>query len=165
MKKLLVSSLCLLSLNSVANVAGVYDVKRGFAETLSINQTEQLGEYKIILKDANNNKLKIRGSLRGILDPSTQTLSHTLINTERTGTLITQGDSVTSIYSGDPICANGATNFQIEETLNIVAGTGIYSNVQPGSYIIVDGTINNCPSSRDFLQNDFIVKGGVITFK
>lgn len=164
MKKVLISSLCLLSLNGFANVTGVYDVKRGFAETLSISQTEQIGKYKIIMRDINNNKLKIRGTLRGILDPSTQTLSHTLVNKERTGTLITRGDSVTNIYSGDPICANGATHFQVEETLHIVAGTGVFSGVQEGSYIIVDGVIKNCAASRGFLQNDFIVRGGQITF-
>lgn len=164
MKKILISSLCFLSLNSVANVTGVYDVKRGFAETLSISQTEQLGNYKIIMKDINNNKLKIRGLLRGILDPLTQTLTHTFINKERTGTLITNGDSITNVYRGDPICANGTTNFHIEETLYIVAGTGVYSEVQEGSYIIVDGVINNCSDSRGFLQNDFNVIGGLITF-
>lgn len=164
MKKVLICSFCLLSFNSAADVTGVYDVKRGFSETLSISQTEQLGEYKIIMKDINHNKLKIKGLSRGIFDPSTQTLSHTFINTERTGTLITSGDSITNIYGGDPICANGVTNFQVEETLNIVAGTGIYSGVQEGSYIIIDGVINNCAVSSNFLQNDFIITGGLITF-
>jgi len=164
MKKVLIASLCLLSLNSVANVTGVYEVKRGFAETLSISETEQLGKYKFIMKDANNNKLKIKGSLRGILDPLTQTLSHTLVNADRTGTLITGGDSVTNVYGGDPVCANGVTHFQVEETLYIVAGTGVYSGVQAGSYIVVDGVIGNCVASRGYLQNNFTVTGGMITF-
>jgi len=164
MKNILISSLCLLSLNCFANITGTYDIKRGFAETHSISQLEQLGKYRLVMKDANRNKLKIKGIMRGKFDPSTQTSSHTLVNTERTGTLITAEDFFTNIYAGDPVCANGVVPFEVEERLNIVSGTGIYAGVQPGSYIIVQGVINNCPCYDNFLQNDFSVTGGVITF-
>jgi len=164
MKKVLISSLCLLSFNCFANITGTYDVKRGFAETHSISQLEQLGKYRFVMKDANRNKLKIKGIMRGKFDPLTQTSSHTLVNIERTGTLITAGDSFTNIYGGDPVCANGVVPFEVEERLNIVSGTGIYAGVQPGSYIMVEGVINNCPCNGNFLQNDFSVTGGIVTF-
>ena len=56
MKKLLVS-VALLSVSSLSALAGektndsvTYDVKRGFAETFSVSQSEQLGNFRVVLK-------------------------------------------------------------------------------------------------------------------
>lgn len=166
MKKAFTAGLCILSLHAFAtdNISGTFDVKRGFSETMSVSQTEQLGRFKFVMKDENNTKLKIKGTIRGVLDPTTFSLSHTAVNKERTGTMITAGDSITNILGGDPSCANGSEPFQVEEILFIVAGTGIYSNVEAGSFITVEGVINNCPGLPNFLQNNFSVTGGTVTF-
>lgn len=165
MDKLLIASLCALSLNVFADEPKVYDVKYGFSKTLSTSQTQQLGKFGLILKGDNLKRSFIYGSIHGVLDPATLTLSHTLVNTRRTGSIITQGDTITNVYSGDPYCTDGVTPFNIEETLFIVAGTGIYSDIEAGSYITVEGTVNNCAGSSNYLQNDFKVTGGKVTFK
>lgn len=170
MKKALISGLCILSVNSFAGTTNSYDVKQGYAKTSVVSETEQLGVFSLIIKSDQKEKrkksktIRINGVIRGILDPSTFTLTHTFVNHSRTGTLITAGDSITNIYSGDPSCANGSVPFSIEETLFIVAGTGIYADVEAGSYVTVDGVVNNCPDSPNYLQNNFTVTGGSITF-
>jgi len=69
------------------------------------------------------------------------------------------------VYTGDPTCEDGAGNlpFKVEETLHIVAGTGIYAGVEPGGFIVLKGVINNCPSLAKFGQNNFEVVGGSVT--
>jgi len=175
MKKLLVS-VALLSVSSLSALAGdkindsvTYDVKRGFAETFSVSQSEQLGNFRVVLKpisgsDFDLDKLVLKGISKGLLNADS-TLNHTLVNKERTGVLYTANDSITMVYTGDSTCENGAGNipFEVEETLNIVAGTGIYAGVEPGGVIVLKGVINNCPSLAEFGQNNFDVVGGSVT--
>lgn len=175
MKKLLISAalVCITSLSAVATeavqITTEYDVKRGFAETLSVSQTDQLGKFRVVLNpvegSADNSRLILAGVLKGVLNPDF-TLNHTMVNKDRTGVLYTAGDSITMVYGGDPTCegGTGTTPFEVEETLYIVAGTGEYSGIQPGSYIVVKGTVNNCPSLPEYGRNDFEVIGGSVIF-
>jgi hypothetical protein len=175
MKKLLVS-VALLSMSSLSafavektNDTVTYDVKRGFAETFSVSQFEQLGKFRVVLKpirasDFDRDKLVLNGISKGLLNADF-TINHTLVNKERTGVLYTENDTITMVYTGDPTCENGLGNipFEVEETLYILAGTGIYAGVEPGSFIVLKGVINNCPSLAEFGQNNFDVVGGSVT--
>ncbi|ARD43201.1 hypothetical protein [Colwellia sp. PAMC 21821] len=174
MKKLLVSA-ALLSLSSVSTFAAettentvVYEAKLGFAETLAVSQAEQLGRYRIVLKPIKGSEFKAGnliavGIARGLLNPDF-TANHIFINKDRTGALYTENDAITAIYAGDPTCDNGTGTvpFEVEETLNFVAGTGIYAGIEPGSFIVMKGVINNCPSLPEFGQNNFEVVGGTV---
>jgi hypothetical protein len=175
MKKLLVSTtlistISLFSLVTEATETTVtYNVKRGFAETFSVSQTEQLGKFRAVLKPirgttSHRSKLVLAGAIKGRLNADF-TVNHTFVNKDRTGVLYTENDAVRVVYSGDPTCINGsgAAPFEVEEILNIVGGTGIYAGVEPGSFIVLEGIINNCPSLPEFGQNDFDVVGGTIT--
>ncbi|TWX63395.1 hypothetical protein [Colwellia sp. C1TZA3] len=175
MKKLLVSvallSISIFSALAVGktNDAVTYDVKRGFAETFFVSQTEQLGKFRVVLKpirgsDFDRDQLILKGISKGFLNADF-TINHTFVNKERTGVLYTANDTITMVYAGDPTCENGAGKipFEVEETLHIVAGTGIYVGVEPGSFIVLKGVINNCPSLAEFGQNNFDVVGGSVT--
>lgn len=171
-------SLGLVSTSASAETQGTYTATKGFSKTLSISEKDQLGRFLIILendqpKNKNSNKKKNRNKsnriiLGGISIGSLNddfTLNHTFINKRRNGVLYTAGDSITQIYAGDPYCSDTVTPFEVQETLIIVAGTGKYSNVQPGSTIVVRGTINNCINSKNYGHNDFKVIGGTVTFQ
>ncbi|XPF95753.1 hypothetical protein ACM9HF_06970 [Colwellia sp. RE-S-Sl-9] len=174
MKKTLVGA-TLLSLTSfyvlADNTTKVFEVKRGFAKTFSVSQTEQLGKFKAVLKSRRDGgelsaeKLVLKGTIKGILN-SNFTLNHTFVNKERTGVLYTANDSMTNILAGDATCENGTGSipFEIEETLHLVAGTGIYAGIEQGSFILLKGVINNCPSLPEYGQNTFEVVGGSVIF-
>ena len=196
MKKVLLSTalLSITSLSAVGHETTVtYEAKKGFAETLSVSQTEQLGIFKLVLKPVkgtnyhkngnskhhknkssnhrkgkgsnhHNDIIVIKGAMKGALNPDF-TINHTLVNTDRTGALYTANDTITMVYGGDPTCDNGTgtTPFEVEETLYIASGTGVYSGIEPGSYIEVYGVINNCPSLPEYGQNNFEIIGGVVT--
>jgi len=159
----------LLSFSAFAQYSGEYSVKKGYTESLLVSETEQLGKIRVVLKNTNHSKHKkskivINGIIRGILNPD-YTLTHTLVNKDRTGVIYTAGDTITEIYAGDPICSDGITPFKIEETINLVAGSGIYSGVQYGSFIILKGVVNNCPMSPEYGISDFEVIGGSVYFQ
>jgi hypothetical protein len=179
MKKTIISA-ALLSLTTFAALANnstqTYDVVRGSAETFSVSQTEQLGQFRAVLM-LNRGSWYQRGSrfsrlglvldgvIKGVLNPDF-TLTHSFVNNNRTGVLYTAHDSVTTIFAGDPTCQNGtgSTPFEVEEILNIVAGTGIYADVEAGSFMILRGVINNCPSLPEYGQNTFEIIDGSVTF-
>ncbi|WP_426369085.1 hypothetical protein [Pseudocolwellia sp. HL-MZ7] len=182
MKKTIISA-ALLSLTSFGasahNSTQSYDVVRGYAETLSISETEQLGQFKAVLMTNRGGRhnnghrgsrhhrfgLVLDGAIRGILNPDF-TLTHTFVNKNRTGVLYTAHDSITNIFAGDPTCENGtgSTPFEVEEILNIVGGTGIYADVEAGSFMVLRGVINNCPSLPGYGQNSFQITDGTVTF-
>lgn len=176
MKKLLISA-ALLSITSLSALAEystqntvTYNVKRGFAETFSTSKTEQLGKFRAVLKPIRGSrfyarKLVLAGVIKGVLNPNF-TLNHSFVNKGRTGVLYTENDTITTIYAGNPTCENGTGTIplEVEETLNIVVGTGIYADIEPGSFILLRGVINNCPSLPEFGQNNFDVVGGTVTF-
>lgn len=173
MKKVVVGA-ALLSLTSfyvlADNTTKTYDVKHGFAKTFSVSDKDQLGKFKAILKRVKGakhykRKLVLEGEIKGVLN-SNFTLNHTFVNKKRTGVLYTANDSITNILAGDPTCESGtgSTPWEIEETLHIVAGTGIYADIEQGSFILLKGVINNCPSLPEYGQNTFEVVGGSITF-
>jgi len=173
MKKLLVS-IALLFITSLSTLAEevettvIYKAKRGFAETLSVSETEQLGKLRIVLKpirgsNPHQSKIILSGVIKGTLNADFS-LNHTFVNKDRTGVLYTANDTITMVYAGDPTCENGkgTVPFEVEETLNIVAGSGIYAGVEPGSIIELNGIINNCPSLPEYGQNNFYVVGGTV---
>lgn len=176
MKNILLSA-ALLSITSLPVLAEqtskTYDVKRGSAQSYSISQTEQLGNFRAVMSSGSGllglgltlDQLVLEGTIKGALNPNF-TLNHTFVNKDRTGVIYTANDSITNIFAGDFTCQNGtgSTPFEIEETLNIVAGTGIYANIEQGSYIVLKGVINNCPSLPNYGQNNFDVVGGSISF-
>jgi hypothetical protein len=147
-----------------------FDVKRGFAETFSISQSEQLGKFKAVLKLVNsskkeNRRLVLKGAIKGVLNPDF-TLTHSFVNNDRTGVIYTAHDTITNFIAGDPTCENGtgSTPFEVEEILHIVAGTGVYADIEAGSFILLRGVVNNCPSLAEYGQNTFEVIGGTVTF-
>ena len=174
MKKLLVSA-ALLSLYSISAFAAettentiTYNAKNGFSETFSVSQSEQLGKFRVVLKPLKESgfrggNLTLVGLTKGYLNPDF-TINHTFVNKDRSGVLYTENDTITAVYTGDPTCENGAgaVPFEVEETLNIVAGTGDYAGIEPGSFIVLKGVINNCPSLPEFGQNNFEVVGGTV---
>ncbi|WP_441002365.1 hypothetical protein [Pseudocolwellia agarivorans] len=179
MKKTLISA-ALLSLTSFAalahNSTQTYDVVRGSAETFSVSQTEQLGKFRAVLMTNrgswhhrtsrfNRLGLVLDGVIKGVLNPDF-TLTHSFVNNNRTGVLYTEHDSITTIFAGDPTCQNGtgSTPFEVEEILNIVGGTGIYADVEAGSFMVLRGVINNCPSLPAYGQNTFEIIDGSVTF-
>lgn len=169
MKSIIVTLVCLVSFSATAQYSGAYKVKKGFSETLSVSATEQLGKMRVVLKSENRsfhskNKIVIVGALRGTLNPADLTLSHILVNKDRTGTIYTAGDTITVFHEGDQLCSSGIP-FVFEERLNIVKGSGIYSGVQYGSYIDVKGVVNNCPELPEYGRNDFEVIGGSVNFE
>ena len=169
MKLIIITLVCLLSFSAFAQYSGTYTVKKGYTESLSVSQTEQLGKIRVVLKIVNHSnhtkdKIVIDGIMRGILNPD-YTLTHTLVNNDRTGAIYTAGDSITAIYAGDPTCADGITPFKIEETLTLVAGSGIYSGIQYGSFIVLKGVVNNCPLTPEYGINNFEVIGGSVKFQ
>jgi len=150
---------------------GTYTAVKGFAETLAVTENDQIGHFRLVLVDKNSEIRKgkrkrviIKGVIKGLLTDEFA-ISHTLVNKDRTGVLYTSGDYISNIYAGDPFCSDSVTPFEIQETLIIVAGTGEYSNVLPGSTIIVEGVINNCPGSADFGLNNVEITGGTVTFQ
>lgn len=168
--KLALVTLATLAGTVPSNPTGDYNATGGFAETLAVSPTEQLGQFRLVLRaqnwgSASVRRIRLKGVIRGVLDPATLTLSHTLVNHDRTGAIFTVGDQITQVFAGDPTCANGSVPFQIEETLNIAAGTGEFANIQPGGWVKVVGTVNNCPGLPGFGRNDFEVTDGFVTFQ
>ena len=148
MKKTLISTI-LLSLTSTGALAHsttkTFDVKRGYAETFSISQSEQLGQFKAVLKlvdgsRRHKNKLILQGAIKGVLN-SDFTLAHSFVNYDRSGVIYTMNDSIINFIAGDPTCENGtgSTPFEVEEILNIVAGSGVYADIEAGSFILLKG--------------------------
>ena len=148
---------------SAGELSGCYVPNSGFAESVSISQTEQLGLYKIVLKREGWNELSqteraeiqrtlvLSGPFRGILDTVTNTLAHVLSSDSRDGVLYTANDMFFPDENSTVCKLSGV------ETLNVVFGTGAYSDVF-GS-VQVQGTVNNCPGDPEFGLNDFEVVG------
>jgi len=161
--------LSLVSVTASAVSPGNYVAISGFSKTLSVTETEQLGYFRVIL--INNDPVikrkrhvEIKGVIKGLLNPD-YSLNHTFVDKKRNGVIYTAGDSITQIYAGDPYCSDNVTPFEVQQTLTIVAGTGKFSNVQPGSTIVVTGTINNCPNLSKYGHNNFVVTGGAVIFQ
>ena len=166
---IVVLSLSLVSATANAVTPGTYTAITGFAKTLSVTETEQLGYFRVILINSNpaitrKRHIELKGVMKGLLNPD-YSLSHTFVNKKRKGVMYTAGDSITQVYAGDPYCSDNVTPFKDQQTLTIVAGTGKYSNVLPGSTIVVTGTINNCPNLSKYGRNNFEVTGGTVTFQ
>lgn len=135
----------------------------------------QVGKYKLVLKREGwknlskedkkriRKRLVIKGEFTGVMDMSTKTLAHTLVNKEKSGTLYSHGDYLIP-EQGDPYCSNGMPLTGVEH-INLVAGSGIYQHLTGGT-LQLKAQVNNCPAAENFLQNEFtvIVGSGSLTF-
>lgn len=148
---------------------GTYRPIGGSAETLEIGGAtapEQLGDIVIYLEREDWNdlpyseRIRVRrylivyGQLRGLVDPTTFLAQHVLVNDDRGGALFTENDFLIP-ESGDPFCSTGTPMTGIE-TVNIVRGSGVYQNLIQGQ-LKLSATINNCASSPEYGQNDFVI--------
>ena len=154
---------------------GFYVPQYGWAVTQEVSRPElgetprQIGSYSMVLaregwddlpaaeKMRVRKLLGIKGSLRGVMDMKTLSVNHTLGTERRDGVLYTEGDFLQP-EAGDPYCSEGVPLVGVK-TFNFAMGTGSYSTLSGGS-IQVYGTINNCASEPEFLQNDFTVIPG-----
>ena len=178
-KVILSSALYLLfAATSVAETVKVYQGRYiatdVWAKTAEVSQTEkgeapkQQGNFKMILERENwhaltkeerqgiKKRLVIKGVITGRLDMSTGYASHVMSNKNRTGNLYSEFD-VLIPTSGDMACSTGEP-LKGDEQINLVKGTGIYSNLKSGE-ISVTGAVNTCYGHPEFLQNNFELKG------
>ncbi|OKY25296.1 MULTISPECIES: hypothetical protein [Thalassotalea] len=135
----------------------------------------QVGKYKLVLKREGwkdlskedkkriRKRLVIKGEFTGVMDMSTHTLNHTLVNQDKSGTLYSHGDYLIP-EQGDAYCSNGVPLAGIEH-INFVNGSGIYQHLIVGK-LQLKAQVNNCPTEENFLQNEFtvIVGNGSLTF-
>lgn len=135
----------------------------------------QVGRYSVVLnregwselseqeKKRIRKRLVIRGEYTGVMDMGTMTLSHTLVNDEKTGTLYSQGDFLIP-QQGDGYCSAGIPLTGVEQ-INFVAGTGDYEDLVTGT-LVLHALVNNCPEEQDYLRNHFdvVVGSGGLTF-
>jgi hypothetical protein len=139
---------------------GCYIPVGGSAESASYSESEQLGQYRVVLvrKDSHRQRtpdrvlrrVVIEGPFRGeLVSVEASVLSHVLGTDPRDGFLYTQGDSfqiegMTSCVGGGEVVLEGT------ETLNPIAGTGRFAGIVPGGSILVRGTVNTCTGLNDF---------------
>jgi hypothetical protein len=139
---------------------GCYVPVRGYAESASYSETEQLGKYRLVVarKDFAGSKSQfkhrmlrgvvIEGPLKGALNEDS-TLNHVVGSDKREGFIFTANDT----FEPDAVApCNDIGGFVLEgrETLHPVAGTGIYSGLQGGGSVVVTGTVNTCTGLNDF---------------
>ncbi|NMH61370.1 hypothetical protein [Alteromonas ponticola] len=153
-------------------LTGEYKAVHGSVKTKEISNPaagetpEQIGRYSVWLVNANWGNLskkeksktkyivRLQGTLRGQVNPQDFSAKHTMVDDGRKYIIRSDGDQLMPI-SGDPFCSTGQP-MQVQETVNLVSGTGIYSNLITGT-ITLKGTVNNCPQQEGFGNNDFHV--------
>ena len=126
---------------------GCYKPIRGFATSICTDTqacTTQAGIFRIVLRNnkapIGERRLIISGTFRGLIteqpnDCGGATLSHVLMDKDMAGTLSTEGDAAC------PTGGDGINTLEVVETLNIVAGSGIYEGVEPGGTVTLTGTL------------------------
>ncbi|WP_152486090.1 hypothetical protein [Methylohalobius crimeensis] len=124
---------------------GCYNPVRGFAASICANTdcTTQLGIYQIELKrqsPGGNPWLRMSGTFRGTITEQPNecggiTLNHIFMDKDMEGTISTNNDV------GCPIGGDGVNTLEIEETLHVAQGTGIYEGLVPGGTITLTGTL------------------------
>ena len=145
---------------------GCYVPLSGYAESTSLAPRrpsavgdEQLGTYRVVLTRSGWEDLSglqrartvkrlvldgpFRGVITGLSEDFVPVLSHALGTNDRTGFIETSEDYVAP--TGQDGC-----ELWVRETLNIVGGTGDYSDVHTGSTLTVTGTVNACTGLNDF---------------
>ncbi len=158
--------------SSHLSIEGEYRAVYGNVKTMEISNPlagetpEQIGRYSLWLIKADWDSLtteeklqtqyiiRLRGTLRGIVNPVDFSAKHTIVGDDRNYIIRSEGDQLFPI-SGDPYCTTGEP-MKVQEQVNLVSGTGTYSNLTSGT-IMLKGTINNCPHLEDFGKNDFQV--------
>lgn len=179
MKTLLITASALLfsSLSSMAYadanegvLEGKYVPVSGFSHSREVSRVslgeapKQVGKFKVVFKregwaalseeDKNRirKRLVIKGEYTGVMNMSNQTLAHTMVNKDKSGTLYSEGDFLIP-SQGDPFCSAGEP-LQGVEQMNIVAGTGEFANISSGT-LFLKADVNNCPGTDGFLSNKF----------
>ncbi|QCZ93346.1 hypothetical protein [Salinimonas iocasae] len=163
-------------------VHGTYVPVKGTVETFEVSDPtlgeapEQLGRYKIYLvnsawrsmsaeeRKSTRYLIKVEGLVAGKIDLATLLVSHKLLDDDHRYTLRSENDFFIP-QSGDLYCSTG-TPLVIQEQINLVKGTGQYSNLSEGT-IMLNGVINNCPGESDFGKNvlEIIPFQGSVTFE
>jgi hypothetical protein len=157
------------NLENLSELSGCYVPKGGYSLSSNINQTEQLGLYRIVLmrqrwhqlskaqRIMTKRSLVLFGAIKGeIINFQPITLAHVLSREDRKGMLYSAND-VLDIQGSQ--CNGNILNGM--EKINFVEGTGIYKRLSPGSYIQVQGSVNLCPSDAGYGQNNFEVIANV----
>ncbi len=154
---------------------------KGTVETFEVSDPalgeppEQLGTYKIYLVNKDWQSLtgqerkttryliKVEGLVAGKINPLTGLASHKLVGKKQDYTFRSENDLLIPL-SGDFICSGGSP-LVINEQINLVKGTGKYSNLDTGT-VVLSGVINNCPGDEDFGKNNLkvIPHQGSVTF-
>ncbi|QPG05210.1 hypothetical protein IT774_13940 [Salinimonas marina] len=183
-KSALLATLFCTSFSSMASskmAKGTYVPVKGTVETFEVSDPslgeapEQLGTYKIELvnkdwkslsgqeRKTTRHKIKVEGLLVGKFNPMTGLASHKLVGEDRDYTLRSEND-VLIPQSGDFFCSGG-TPLVINEHINLVKGTGRYSNLHTGT-IVLTGVVNNCPGTEGFGENNLkiVAHEGSVTF-
>ena len=160
---------------------GTYVPVKGTVETFEVSDPsqneapEQLGTFTIELvnkdwqgltgqeRKTTHRKIKVEGIVAGKINPATGLASHKLVGEDRGYTLFSANDLLIP-QSGDFFCSGG-TPLVINEQINLVKGTGQYSNLHTGT-IVLSGVVNNCPGSEGFGENnlEIIPNKGSVTF-
>lgn len=151
---------------------GQYSVLNGQVETIDVTEDrlfsppEQLGSFSIVLKHADwsglseaekevtERKVKLKGILKGKINPLNFKARHVLTSSDR-DYVLRSSDDVMIIESGDLFCSSGQP-LHIKEYVNLVSGQGKYANLVTGT-IALSGVIDNCPTSPTFGQNNLTV--------
>lgn len=163
----------LLSFSSAAaqkDYKGRYIAVKAWASTMEVSRPQlgespkQQGRFKMVLKKEGwdklskeerstiHKKLVITGHVTGKMNLQTGTMDHIFSSNRRAGILFTQED-ILNIVKGDLYCSSGEP-MEIIETINVIAGQGVYSNLSAGE-LQLSGTVNTCIGHANYLQNDF----------
>ena len=156
-------------------IEGEYVPTYGWVKSMEVSRPKlgeaprQIGRFFIVLarsgwadlpeedKARIRKHLVIRGSFTGQMDLESQTVSHTMVNSHRTGVIYTSGDFLIPTQ-GDNVCAQGVP-LSGTEYIFPVSGEGLYNNLVGGSFQVT-GNVNNCPGADNYLQNNFTVVSG-----
>ncbi|WP_026180034.1 hypothetical protein [Hahella ganghwensis] len=174
---------CLTAFTTISNAGtlkgeldGIYRPIIGniLTKEVGVIQPEQLGQFVIYFEregwaDSSEDEqervrryMLVHGLVQGKVDPATFLAQHVLVNSDRTGIVYTQNDSIIPT-SGDMFCSTGQP-MKAMETINPVQGTGVYSHLEGGE-LKLSATINNCPGTEGFGNNNMTVKtSGYIKF-
>lgn len=131
---------------------GCYVPKRGFAASICTDTeacSTQSGVYRIVLRNnqapIGERRLVISGTFQGAITGKTNecyggaegmTLSHLLVDKSLEGTLATSSDVAC------PVGGDGVTTLEVQETMNLESGSGIYGGLLQGGEVVLNGTLD-----------------------
>ena len=129
---------------------GCYVPKRGFAASICTeaeNCATQSGVYRIVLRNEaapwGERRYVMSGTFNGFITGTTDdcaygegvVLSHILADKSFEGAITTSGDVAC------PVGGDGVTSLDVEETMNLATGNGIYEGLVEGGQVMLTGTL------------------------